>query len=123
MARPSFFTAAGWRAHRADVAAFHAERLATIALEPLQGNNVMNATRADALRPGDICDLEGDAYADPACTHPAYVFEYATVCEVERETADCVAVSFESGPTIGFPPDHEVKRDPDMRHDTAYDAA
>ena len=50
MARPSFFTAAGWRAHRADVAAFHAERLATIALEPLQGNNVMNATRADALR-------------------------------------------------------------------------
>lgn len=61
------------------------------------------------LRPGDLVDLEGDAFADPEYRNPAFPFELAAVAAVERETFDCVAVAFEGFDVVGFPPSHFVQ--------------
>ena len=65
--------------------------------------------RIDQLNVGDLVDLEGDPYADPNHTNPAFPFEYAEVCEIERETPNCIAVGFEGFDVVGFPPDHTVE--------------
>lgn len=69
--------------------------------------------RIDQLEPGDRVDLEGDIYADPNGERVEFIFEYETVETVERETADCVLVEFESGFACGFPPDHLVEIAPE----------
>lgn len=71
-----------------------------------------------ALEPGDILDLAGDTYADPAGDNVAFEFEYATVAAVEVETPACIRVDIEGGPSIGFPPGHIVAR---YGHDSGYD--
>ena len=58
------------------------------------------------LRTGDVVDLEGDAYADPERRHICFQFEGAVVIAVERESAACVAVTFEGFDTVGFPTGH-----------------
>lgn len=65
------------------------------------------------LKPGHRVDLEGDKYADPEGTseHPEFQFEFETVATVERETAACVRVDFESGFSCGFPTDYAVEVD------------
>jgi hypothetical protein len=63
------------------------------------------------LRERDYVDLEGDPYADPQSDKPEYEFEYAIVAGIERETPTCVRVDFETGNSVGFPPDHEVDVD------------
>jgi len=63
------------------------------------------------LRIGDYTDLEGDEYADPdKDPGKCFAYEWEPVTEVEFETPQCVAVSFEFD-TVGFPPEHilEVK--------------
>ena len=60
------------------------------------------------LRCGDLVDLQGDKYADQASDKPALEFEYATVCYIERETPDCIAIGFDGFDLIGFPPGHAV---------------
>jgi len=61
---------------------------------------------AGMLRVGDLVDLEGGLFADPDGTDPALQFEYAVVCEISRETEDCIAIGFEGLDIIGFPPGH-----------------
>lgn len=64
--------------------------------------------QAQALQPGDLVDLQDDTYADKnKC--PAFEYEYQIVEAVERETHCCVAVHFEGGPVIGFPPEHLLR--------------
>jgi len=77
------------------------------------------------LREGDLVDLENDMYADADAwaafkngedgdavrSHPEFEFEFQTVSWIERETEDCISVSFESGFSCGFPPDHLVDVD------------
>lgn len=68
------------------------------------------ATKAAAdLQPGDMVDLEGDPFADPERSNIALDCEYQIVCDVERETAGCVAVGFEGFDVIGFPPGHHLR--------------
>lgn len=67
------------------------------------------AIRAIDLVPGDMVDLEGDSYADPSNDNPSYPFLLNTVTDVEQETLECVAVTFEGGPIIGFPLNHLLK--------------
>lgn len=69
--------------------------------------------RVDALRLGQRVDLECDAIADPNAAsgeadHSEFAFEFETVAAIERETPDCIAVTFAHGFMCGFPPDHEV---------------
>lgn len=59
------------------------------------------------LKPGDLVDLEGDAYADVDGAHPEFEFEFQAVVAIERETANCVRVDFETC-SFGFPPSHRV---------------
>ena len=77
--------------------------------------------RIDQLAVGQRVDLEGDQIADPetyaadgdtsASQHPEFEFEFEVVSEIERETAGCFCVYFESGFACGFPPDHAVAVD------------
>lgn len=72
--------------------------------------------RVDALRLGQRVDLEADSIADPHGAdgdgdHPEFAFEFETVAEIERESAECIRLDFESGFSCGFPPDHEVDVD------------
>ncbi len=65
--------------------------------------------RVDALRIGDRVDLEDDAIADPDKAngdHPEFMFEFQIVAEIERESDDCICLTFEGGFVCGFPPDH-----------------
>ena len=70
-----------------------------------------------SLRIGQRVNLEGDAIADPgnASDHPEFTYEFETVESMERETDDCVCIYFESGFTCGFPVDHEVDVDPEVK--------
>lgn len=61
------------------------------------------------LRCGDRVDLQRDKYADPAGDKPELECEYATVCEIERETPDCIAIGFDGFDVVGFPLGHMVK--------------
>jgi len=70
------------------------------------------------LKPGDLIDLAGDAWADPNGDIISYECEYATVAAVEIETPDCTCVHFEGDASVGFPPNHMV---PIGGHDTGYD--
>lgn len=80
--------------------------------------------RVDQLEIGQRVDLQNDIFADTeayeaflfgaegkASQHPEFEFEFETVAEVERETTDCICVTFESGFSCGFPPSHEVDID------------
>ena len=69
----------------------------------------MKTKRVDALRLGDMVDLQGDKHADPNGDHPEYEFEYVSVIGTERETPGCVRVDFSDGGSRGFPPGHELK--------------
>lgn len=60
------------------------------------------------LLPGMLVDLENDEYADPNQDNTLFECEYMEVFEVEEETDDCIAVSFNGQNIIGFPPNHEV---------------
>lgn len=62
--------------------------------------------RIDQLVIGDMVDLQNDPFADNG-NHPEFEFEYATVCEMERETPSCMMVCFDSI-ACGFPPAHMV---------------
>lgn len=62
------------------------------------------------VRPGMDLDLEGDKYADPENDLDGlFVYEFATVMSVIRETPGCVLIHFENAGDFGFPPDHEVR--------------
>lgn len=67
------------------------------------------AIRAIDLIEGDLVDLEGDQYADPDNDNPSYPYLLHTVSYIEQETDNCVAVTFEGGPTVGFPIDHQLR--------------
>lgn len=67
------------------------------------------AIRAIDLIEGDLVDLEGDQYADPDNDNQIYPYLLHTVSNVEQETDSCVAVTFEGGPTIGFPLNHQLR--------------
>ncbi len=77
----------------------------------------MDYKRVEDLQPGDMVDLEGDAYADPEGEEPDceacasrrdfYKYEFEEVHGVEQETPDCVVVSFGMD-AIGFPTGHRV---------------
>lgn len=80
--------------------------------------------RVDALRIGQRVDLELDIFADPEYVvsnnpddsmHPEFQFEFEVVAEIDRETADCICVYFESGFSCGFPPDHLVDVDSEQQ--------
>ena len=73
---------------------------------------------AEDLLPGDLIDLEGDAFADPNNDSPCYDCEYGVVAAIEHETPDCVRVDLEGGPSIGFPPSHRLTIG---GHDKGYD--
>lgn len=79
-------------------------------------------TRADALKAGDIVDLENDYYADREGDTFLYEFECQTVCHIKRETPECIAIGFENGPLVGFPPDHMIMRPDGVMHDSGYDS-
>lgn len=75
-------------------------------------------TKISELYIGQRVDLEGDSIADPdtalkmgSTAHPEFEFEFETVMEIERETANCILVVFESGFSCGFPPGHMVDVD------------
>ena len=61
--------------------------------------------RVQDLQAGDIVDLEGDKFADPAHNKVELQFEGQTVVTYDWETTQCICVYFESF-TCGFPPDH-----------------
>jgi hypothetical protein len=72
------------------------------------------AIRAIDLIEGDLVDLEGDQYADPDNDNQIYPYLLHTVSNVEHErnsfdVITCIAVTFEGGPTIGFPIDHQLR--------------
>jgi len=81
----------------------------------------MKTKRAGEIRPGDIVDLEGDPIADPDGDNACFECEYQTVCQVDRETPDCVVIYLEGASGYGFPPDHPIKLDPDGRREPEYD--
>lgn len=61
------------------------------------------------LSVGDLVDLEGDPYADPGKDSMSpFIYEYERVDNVERETADCIRIDFNST-SIGFPPNHLLR--------------
>ena len=72
---------------------------------------------------GDRVDLENDMYADADAwaafnngedgdaVRSHLEFEFETVAWIERETEDCICVTFESGFSCRFPPDHLVDVD------------
>lgn len=61
------------------------------------------------LKPGDLVDIEADKFADPpAARDPFWEYEYAVVDEIYPEGPECIVVHFADGPSVGFPPDHEV---------------
>ena len=81
--------------------------------------------RVDQLRVGDRVDLEADAIADPGygddgagSEHPEFAFEFQEVCEIVRESADCIAVYFD-GFACGFPPDHLIDVDGEQEEEAA----
>ena len=61
--------------------------------------------RADEIILGDLIDLEGDAIADPQRECYDLTFQYAEVHEIDRETADCIALYTSCG-GWAFPNDH-----------------
>lgn len=65
---------------------------------------------ATEVKVGDMIDLEGDTYADPARDHPWMEDEYAIVAEVDYETSECVAIGFESFDLVGFPIHHPLRK-------------
>lgn len=67
------------------------------------------AKPVSALIVGDLVDLEGDAFADPTGSNVQFLAVYQTVASIERETADCIAVGFESFDVVGFPLKHHVR--------------
>lgn len=75
--------------------------------------------RAEAVLAGDLLDFEGDSIVDPNGlgelfdpTPPASVTilwaEFASVENVERETASCVRIDTDQG-SYGFPVDHLIE--------------
>ncbi len=70
------------------------------------GTDVIVRIRADSVQVGQMVDLEGDKYGG---TLDSVEFAYGLVAEIERETPDCIAITFEgdtvSG-TVGFPAGH-----------------
>lgn len=63
--------------------------------------------RIDELTIGDMVDLEGDKYCRGA--QDIAPFTAFTVCEIERETPDCIAIGFDGYDVVGFPPDHVLE--------------
>ena len=61
------------------------------------------------IQAGDIVDLEGDMYADPAHRHVILESEYVTVVGAERETIKCVRIDFDGFDSVGFPAHHFIK--------------
>lgn len=68
------------------------------------------AVPAADLRPGDLIDLEGDVFADPARDRADLQFEFQRVERCDREAGDCVAVYIAGVDCFGFPPGHHVRR-------------
>ena len=67
--------------------------------------------RIDQLAVGDLVDLACDPFADANGAgeyHISFECEYAVVTMLDRETAECIAVSFDGIDTFGFPPQHMV---------------
>ncbi len=65
--------------------------------------------KIEDLLKGDRVDLEGDQYAAKGDFADHYEFEYVVVDELEVESSNCTVVHFETTPSVGFPPQHEVK--------------
>ena len=70
---------------------------------------MVHQTKAEAVKPGQVVDLEGDRYAETADGAEVLAYEYVEVADVERETPDCVRVDFEGFDSIGFPAGHLLK--------------
>lgn len=62
---------------------------------------------ASELREGDLVDLESCPYLKKRTEAP---YLYATITSVERETPDCVAVSYEGIDTVGYKPNQMLRR-------------
>ena len=91
------------------------ERFGEENVRHVPGFGWMRRTVAADLRVGDIVDLEGDKFADRNNDNIDFEYEYQTVAEVNHDTCeyqdgDCIAIGFEGFGTVGFPPDHPVKR-------------
>lgn len=72
----------------------------------------------DEVRPGDLLDLEDDAYADPKGDNPIFPYELSVVTgRVVENPGYCIRLDFEHD-SVGFPPGHRVKR---LGHDNRYD--
>jgi hypothetical protein len=69
---------------------------------------VKKTTAARDIQIGDIVDLECDPFADPKGEHVQFECEYQTVCSVEHESPECVAIGFEGFDIVAFPPDHRL---------------
>lgn len=63
---------------------------------------------AQDVREGDLLDFEGDCIADPTGTNSDFMFEFATVEAVERETENCVRIDTDQG-SYGFPPNYPIE--------------
>lgn len=61
------------------------------------------------LMPGDVIDLEGDAYADPKRDNVRFETENVTVAGVIPETDECWCLMVEGVDWFGMPPDHMVE--------------
>lgn len=70
------------------------------------------------LKPGDMLDLEGDEYADPARDSRFFDCEYGLVGAVVVETPTCTLVYIDGVDAFGMPPDHVVQL---TGHDTDYE--
>lgn len=71
----------------------------------------MQTTQASSdLRPMNVTDLVPGALVDlTTCpylkSHAMAPYEYGQVTDVDRETPECVAVSYEGIDTVGYPVD------------------
>jgi hypothetical protein len=65
--------------------------------------------KASDVAEGDMIDLEHvpEPYVRDEDREHVYQYEYAVVVGVERETADCIRVDFDTT-SIGFPLDFEL---------------
>lgn len=76
-----------------------------------------NKVKVKDLKPGMRVNVYGDPFADPDKNHPADEFQLRVVAGIELETPACVRVDFEEDPSVGFPPDHEILVDEEVKHD------
>lgn len=80
-------------------------------MDKIQTSYKLENVRVDQLKEGDRIDLEDDEIADQNTDELTnFEFELVEVTNTYSETHDCIRVDFADCSSIGFPPDHVVKR-------------